>query len=130
MKSKKQRREETKSRRAVLKAKRSAIASIPANALPVAPHLLAQYNTYSWSFSEDGYYRPHKFSCKDCGVAEVWAPAQQKWWFEKVRAEKYKTAIRCSTCRAKERARKMEARAASAAGLLRKLAKRKLNEEQ
>jgi hypothetical protein len=34
-----------------------------------------------------GYYRDESFTCRDCGVVEVWTATQQKWWYEVAKGE-------------------------------------------
>ena len=50
-----------------------------------------------------GYYVDLAFVCRDCGAAEVWRAAQQKWWYEVAKGHLYSTAIRCRKCRARVR---------------------------
>ncbi|GAA5479848.1 hypothetical protein Hhel01_03367 [Haloferula helveola] len=66
------------------------------------------------------YYLDWRFTCRDCGKAEVWTGAQQKWWFEDAGGEMEQIAIRCRNCRRKERERKAEARRVHFEGLERK----------
>ncbi|WP_211252244.1 zinc-ribbon domain containing protein [Marinobacterium jannaschii] len=56
------------------------------------------------------YYYDQTFTCKGCGKAELWTAAQQKWWYEDVGGYFFATAIRCRSCRAKERERRENAR--------------------
>ncbi|PDT73867.1 hypothetical protein CO675_28660 [Bradyrhizobium sp. C9] len=79
---------------------------------------LAPSNSYSIpDFVERGTYRPEPFVCKDCGVAEVWTPLQQKWWYETAKGEVFTKAVRCRACRARTRARKSAARRVHLEGL-------------
>ncbi len=64
-------------------------------------------NTYS---SPPEYYYDVEFTCRDCGSVEIWKAAQQKWWYEEVGGYFFATAVRCRSCRQKERDRKQEAR--------------------
>jgi len=59
------------------------------------------------SYSPPEYYEDHKFTCRDCGVEQVWTAEQQRWWYEVARAPVQSTAIRCRTCRAKVRRQKL-----------------------
>ncbi|MBR1217938.1 zinc-ribbon domain containing protein [Bradyrhizobium sp. U87765 SZCCT0131] len=87
----------------------------------VEPSRLAPSNSYSIPhFVERGTYQPQPFVCKDCGVAEVWTPLQQKWWYETAKGDVFTTATRCRACRARERARKAAARRAHLEGLARR----------
>ncbi|WP_456797934.1 zinc-ribbon domain containing protein [Bradyrhizobium sp. USDA 4473] len=79
---------------------------------------LAPSNSYSTpDFVLRGTYRPEPFVCKDCGVAEVWTPLQQKWWYETAKGDVFTKAVRCRACRTKERARKSAARRVHLDGL-------------
>ncbi|MCP1915276.1 zinc-ribbon domain containing protein [Bradyrhizobium sp. USDA 4508] len=82
---------------------------------------LAPSNSYSTpDFVLRGTYRPEPFVCKDCGVAEVWTPLQQKWWYETAKGDVFTKAVRCRACRTRERARKSAARRVHLEGLARK----------
>lgn len=76
--------------------------------LPVDATKLNMGNTYS---SAPELWEDKAFVCKDCGVAQNWTAAQQKWWYEEAGGYFFATAIRCRECRAKERDRIAEARA-------------------
>ncbi|WP_076858199.1 zinc-ribbon domain containing protein [Bradyrhizobium mercantei] len=89
--------------------------------VPVDTTRLAPSNSYSIpGFVERGTYRPEPFVCKDCGVAEVWTPLQQKWWYETAKGDVFTNAVRCRACRSRERARKSAARRVHLEGLARK----------
>jgi hypothetical protein len=76
----------------------------PIGSVPVDPEALAPYNSYGEpTFVAIGYYVDQPFRCLDCGVAQVWRAAQQKWWFEVAKGQVYSTAVRCRKCRAKDR---------------------------
>lgn len=60
------------------------------------------------------------FTCKDCGSQETWTATQQKWWYEVAGGSFDSTAIRCRSCRTKEKARKIEARRVHFAGIAKK----------
>ncbi|MCA1398882.1 zinc-ribbon domain containing protein [Bradyrhizobium sp. BRP56] len=82
---------------------------------------LAPSNSYSTpDFVLRGTYRPEPFICKDCGVAEVWTPLQQKWWYETAKGDVFTAAVRCRACRTRERVRKSAARRVHLEGLARK----------
>ncbi|BBB99349.1 hypothetical protein ABIF38_005918 [Bradyrhizobium japonicum] len=82
---------------------------------------LAPSNSYSTpDFVLRGTYRPEPFVCKDCGVAEVWTPLQQKWWYETAKGDVFTAAVRCRACRTRERARKSAVRRVHLEGLARK----------
>ncbi|MBI5551303.1 MAG: zinc-ribbon domain containing protein [Desulfobacterales bacterium] len=55
-------------------------------------------------------YRDIDFTCVDCGSNETWLAEQQKWWYEEVGGYYFSTAIRCRSCRKKEKERKEEAK--------------------
>ena len=128
MKSPKQRRQEIKARR-LQRAEREACC---ANARPmdrsvgtvaVTPALLRPTTSYGIpEFVQRGYYQDRPFRCKDCGVAEIWTAAQQRWWYEVAQGEVWTTAVRCRACRQRERARRTEARRVHWAGLAAKSA--------
>ncbi|WP_420712366.1 zinc-ribbon domain containing protein [Niveibacterium sp. 24ML] len=61
-------------------------------------------------FVRRGYYEDQPFRCKDCGAACVWTAASQKWWYEVMQGGIETRAVRCTACRARERARKAQAR--------------------
>jgi len=91
--------------------------------LLVNPERLAPSNSYDTpEFMQRGTYRPIAFTCKTCGKAETWTPHQQKWWYETAKGGLFTTATMCRPCRAKERARKDEARRIHLEGLARKKA--------
>ena len=75
--------------------------------LPVDASKLTMGNTYS---SPPAYYYDVEFTCEDCGVVEIWTAAQQKWWYEDAGGYFFSTAIRCRSCRKKERERVRAAR--------------------
>ena len=66
------------------------------------------------------YYDDVSFASKDCGSQETWTATQQKWWYEVAGGLFDTTAVRCRTCRAKERARKSDARRVHLEGLAKK----------
>jgi len=88
-----------------------------AHRLPVDESKLNMGNTYD---SPPEYYYDMEFTCRDCGSAEIWKAAQQKWWYEEAGGYFFATAVRCRECRAKERHRKQETRRTHLEGLMRK----------
>lgn len=128
MKSNKQRRAEIKVRRLLRAAKKcvapgylnltvASYGSAHANITRLAPH-----NSYGMpEFVARGFYMPVSFTCRDCGVNEVWTAKQQKLWYEDWQGPVFSGAVRCRPCRAHERTRKAAARAASIAGYMNKL---------
>ncbi len=71
-------------------------------------------------FVTRGYYTDQPFECIDCGKAEVWTPAQQKWWYEVAKGDVFTIARRCRACRRRERERRAEARRLHLEGIARK----------
>lgn len=85
---------------------------------------LAANNSYSTpDFVSRGFYMDEPFTCKDCGVEEVWRATQQKWWYETIQGDVWTTAVRCNACRKKENARKTLARKSHLEGLAKKVDK-------
>lgn len=120
MKSGKEKRKEIKARR-LQKArkladdrdrkKRLARTEEPGAKTVVNPALLAPTNSYGIpDFQDRGFYLDKEFRCKDCGKEEIWTATQQKWWYEVAKGDVWTTAVRCRSCRRKERKRKEEAR--------------------
>jgi len=68
-------------------------------------------------FVQRGTYRNQPFRCINCDKAEVWTATQQKWWYEVAKGDLATTAVRCRSCRQRERHRKAEARRIHAEGL-------------
>jgi Probable zinc-ribbon domain len=64
----------------------------------------------AWMVRIPDYYEDITFTCMDCGAVGVWTAARQKWWYEVAGGDIQTTARRCKACRAKERARRDEAR--------------------
>lgn len=129
IKSGKQRRAEIKAARVARVAAREARAYIDPRFLldaagaPCDPRRLAQDNSYDTPvFVSRGCYVDVRFTCVDCGAEGVWTAGRQKWWYEKAKGGVWTRANRCRVCRAKRRAARDAARAASIAGWLRKLA--------
>ena len=128
MKSNKQRRTEIKARR-LLRAAKKCVAPGYLN-LTVAPHESASVNISGLApyccygvpeFVARGFYMPVSFTCRDCGVNEVWTAKQQKLWYEDWQGPVFSMALRCRPCRAFERARKTAARTATIAGWMNNL---------
>jgi len=84
------------------------------NRLSVDAAKLNMGNTYS---SPPEYYYDIEFTCVDCGIEQIWTAAQQKRWYEEAGGYFFAVAIRCRTCRQKERDRKNEARKTHLEGL-------------
>ena len=72
--------------------------------IPVDPAQLAPYNSYGApEYVFRGFYIDVPFRCRDCGVEEVWAASQQKWWYEVAKGNVWSRAVRCRACRVKRR---------------------------
>jgi Probable zinc-ribbon domain len=71
------------------------------------------------------FYVDKPFTCRDCGVDQVWRATQQKWFYEVAKGDLSATAVRCLPCRRKERERKAKARADSLLGSLAKIERMK-----
>jgi hypothetical protein len=132
MKSNKQRKAEIKARRLQRAESVAALAQAPdARALAgVAPYpagvepadqeVLARYNnTYG---PLPAFYVDLAFTCRDCGIEEVWTARQQKWWYEVIHAHIDSRAVRCRACR--RALREQRASAGEGANLLRELTQR------
>jgi hypothetical protein len=79
---------------------------------------LASTNSYGRpAFVERGYYVDQPFTCRSCGLDEVWTARQQKWWYEIAQGDVWTAATRCRACRKRERDRKSEARRVHLEGL-------------
>jgi len=70
----------------------------PPGAVRADPEQLAHINTYG---SLPAYYIDKPFTCRDCGVEEIWTAEQQKWWYEVAKGHIDSTAVRCRACRKK-----------------------------
>jgi hypothetical protein len=132
MKSGKQRKEEIKLKRLERLAryaeagKHSPLAAIRLGAVAADHVQLAHNNTYGLL---PEFYLDRPFTCRDCAAQELWTARQQKWWYEIAKGPIDSRAVRCRPCRLIERARSGEARRLSLQGLEKKLAMKKLKEE-
>lgn len=87
----------------------------------VRPERLAPDGSYGQpEFVRRGTYVDQPFRCADCGVEEIWRATQQQWWYEVAKGGVWTVATRCRACRAKERRRRLAARAVHFEGLARK----------
>jgi hypothetical protein len=71
-------------------------------------------------FVRRGYYVDMPFTCKSCGVAQVWTETQQKWWYESAKGDVWAVAVLCRPCRRREQARRAIAREVHLTGLAKK----------
>ena len=93
----------------------------PKGAISVNPEQFQLDNSYGQPiFAARGYYVDQPFRCAGCGADEVWTAERQRWWYEVAKGYLWSTAKRCASCRAKERARKTEARRRWREGLVKK----------
>lgn len=130
MKSGRQRATEIKQKRAGREGKKRAAAlrvSVDSRLLGVGPEALVNASALAMSglyeppdFAKRGFYEDQNFECRDCGKAEVWKATQQKWWYEVAKGDVRTVAVRCRSCRRRERARRAEAREVHLDGLARK----------
>ena len=124
MKSGRQRRDEIRARRTARSATAARYSltpwdpeSIPRGALRADPAKLLHDNTYG---SRPRYYVDRRFSCIDCGKSEVWAAADQKWWYEEAYGKVDSRANRCRDCRRKRRLKRSQERRVHIEGLIAK----------
>lgn len=83
--------------------------------------LLRPTNSYGIpDFVEREFYVDRPFVCKDCGKAETWTATQQKWWYETAKGDVWTVAVRCRSCRRRQRERKSEAHRVHQEGLARR----------
>lgn len=64
--------------------------------LPVDAARLRMGNTYS---SAPAFYEDRDFVCRDCGVAQTWTAAQQKWWYEDAAVRELDLVFVCADVR-------------------------------
>jgi Probable zinc-ribbon domain len=125
MKSGRQRREEIGERRRLRAriAKRTSVAPwrepdrVPMGALPADQAKLAHDRTYG---PRPRFYVDQPFTCTDCGKAEVWTAADQKWWYEEAKGKVATRANRCLACRRKRRLRRSQERRVHVEGVVAK----------
>jgi hypothetical protein len=122
VKSGKQRRAQIKAARLQRAHKRHPLS--PEAIVRVDPTRLAPDGSYGVpDFVHRGYYVDVAFRCVDRAAEGVWTAQRQKWWYEVAQGGVWTTARRCRACRAKKRAEREAAHAASIAGGLLKLAR-------
>ena len=108
MKSNKQRKAEIKARRLQRAASLAELARAqdvrtlpagerPAGIEPADRDVLARYNNTYGLLPE--FYVDRAFTCRDCGIEEVWTAKQQKWWYEVAHGHIDSRAVRCRACR-------------------------------
>ena len=109
MKSNRQKRLEIKSKRVEKAYLESCKESTTGKLIRVGTSLLGPTGTFP-EFASCGIYSDYKFSCKDCGVSEIWTASQQKWWYEVANGNLYTRAARCNSCRKKHKLHAEESR--------------------
>ena len=97
----------------------------PASAIPANWEALQHNQATIPESTYPLFYADRHFKCRDCGSDEIWRATQQKWWYETAKGPIDSIAIRCRSCRRKERERIAAARKVQLEGLARK-AQRKL----
>ena len=128
MKSNKQRRAEIKERRLDRAGKLAvqlrgqdvrhlAVGARPAGMELADQDALARYNNTCGPLP--AFYVDLAFTCRDCGIEEVWTAKQQKWWYEVVHGSIDSTAVRCRACRRALREQREAANTGEGANLLR-----------
>ena len=88
---------------------------LPRGTLPADPAKLVHDTTYG---PRPRFYVDRPFTCVDCGKAEVWTAADQKWWYEEAKGKIASQANRCGDCRRKRRLRRSQERRAHVEGLI------------
>lgn len=72
----------------------------------VNPANLRPTNSYGTpDFVQREFYVDRPFQCKDCGISQIWTATQQKWWYESAKGDVWTVAVRCRSCRRRERER-------------------------
>ena len=90
---------------------------VPAGAIPAEQSKLLHDNTYG---PRPRFYADVPFTCVECGTQEVWAAADQKWWYEEAKGKIASRANRCSACRRKRRLRRSQERRIHIEGIVAK----------
>jgi hypothetical protein len=57
---------------------------------------LSHINTYG---GLPRFYVDRVFTCRECGIEELWTAEQQKWWYEEAKGHIDSFAVRCKACR-------------------------------
>lgn len=90
---------------------------VPAGAIAAEQANLLHDNTYG---PRPRFYVDQPFACIECGAEEVWAAADQKWWYEEAKGKIATRANRCHACRKKRRVRRSQERRIHIEGLIAK----------
>jgi hypothetical protein len=85
-----------------------------------ANHELLRHMNYS---NVIAWYIDQPFTCRDCGIAELWKATDQKRYVEIWGGHTDARAVRCRACRRKERERVALARARREEGMRLKLSR-------
>jgi len=91
--------------------------AVPLGVLPADQASLLHDSTYG---PRPRFYVDQPFACVDCGKAEVWTAADQKWWYEVAQGKIASRANRCRDCRRKRRLRRSQERRIHVEGLIAK----------
>jgi len=91
--------------------------AVPRGVLPADQASLLHDSTYG---PRPRFYVDQPFVCVDCGKAEVWTAADQKWWYEVAQGKIASRANRCRDCRRKRRLRRSQERRIHVEGLIAK----------
>lgn len=78
----------------------------PVGAIAADRTKLDHINTYG---DLPEFYVDYAFACRDCGKAEIWPAARQKWYYEEAKGHIWAVAVRCHGCRATKRGNCAEA---------------------
>ncbi len=118
----KQKRIYLKERRSAKRATVKRLYAPQLNAIPkgavAANHGLLRHMNYS---NVIAWYIDQPFTCRGCGIAELWKATDQKRYVESWGGHSDARAVRCRECRRKERGRVALARALSEEGVRLKL---------
>ena len=90
---------------------------MPRGAVPADQAKLVHDTTYG---PRPRFYAARPFTCADCGKAEVWTAADQKWWYEEAKGKIASRASRCRDCRRRRRLKRSQERRAHVEGLVAK----------
>ncbi|MFC4992278.1 zinc-ribbon domain containing protein [Rubritalea tangerina] len=116
-KQKRQKLREQRKRKAEKRARVQQANRLKFNHLPVDKEKIV---SSSLLFDLPDYYEDYPFTCRDCGSRQLWTAKQQKWWYEVVGGDWESVAIRCRSCRVRERLRKDKARKEHLEGIAKK----------
>jgi Probable zinc-ribbon domain len=90
---------------------------VPAGAVPAEQEKLL--HDRSWGL-RPRFYADKRFTCVECGTAEVWTAADQKWWYEEAKGKIATRAKRCRACRRSGRLLRSQERRIHVEGMIAK----------